>query len=168
MRESCLCGCGQIPRGDKSRWVRGHHNYSPESQARNHSPEHLAQLAQLRKANFGREHAGTQKATVSPTARDLEWAAGFLEGEGCFRRGSGVRGTEHVQGIQVNREPLERLLRLFGGSIHVQSEGPRGLGRQTCHTWDAWGSRARGIMMTLYSLVTERRKAQIRTALAIR
>ena len=49
----------------------------------------------------------------------LGWAAGFLEGEGCF---SNVGESEYtIDACQVNRDVLDRLQSLFGGKIY----GPR-------------------------------------------
>jgi hypothetical protein len=51
---------------------------------------------------------------------DLAWAAGFLDGEGTINineiKGKGVR--QYLGATQVRKEPLERLMGLFGGSIH--------------------------------------------------
>ena len=167
-RVPCLCGCGQIPRLAQSRWVWGHCSRDGKTRAWNHSPEHLAKFhspearAKARLANCGKERIGTGKATVSPTTRDLEWAAGFLEGEGCFSK-------SHASAIQVNPEPIGRLMKLFGGSVLIRWRGKdtRGYKRQEARVWSTSGARARGVMMTLYSLLTEKRKGQIREALGV-
>ena len=103
------------------------------------------------------------KATKSPTPRELEWAAGFLEGEGCF---SGSRSL--ISASQSSREPLDRLQGLFGGSIgqYAYTSSWRKGGKKAYWLWTVTGSRARGVMMTLYSLLTIRRKEQIRQSLA--
>jgi hypothetical protein len=98
-------------------------------------------------------------ATRSPTATDLAWAAGFLEGEGYF-------GTEsiksRVSATQINTEPLQKLRDIFGGSI---SMNVRRLPKLPVSVWQANGARARGITMTLYSFMSSRRRNQIRLAL---
>lgn len=54
---------------------------------------------------------------------DLAWAAGFLDGEGCFRAGS--RGkTEHIRPEIIayqatNRAPIDRLQTILGGRVYV-------------------------------------------------
>ena len=111
----------------------------------------------------GKENKNTAKAAVHPTIRDLEWAAGFLEGEGHFRSTKGRFGTQQCHATQVQREPLERLLRLFGGVIHGHTKPTTT--HQRSWRWWTTGSRARGVMMTLYSLMSTRRKEQIRVAL---
>ncbi len=108
---------------------------------------------------IGTMHPGVPCSSIKPTARDLEWAAGFLEGEGCFRRSwPGKGGTEHVSASQKIREPLEKLQTFFGGSI-----GPDRIGGT--YRWQVYGPRARGVSMTLYSLLSNRRQKQIRDAL---
>ena len=107
------------------------------------------------------------------SAIDLGWASGFLEGEGHFtfnrRRGvSDVTGTALVTAGQVQREPVERLARLFGGSIRVcdrktyylPHSGETRIGKPM-NEWRLHGSVAIGIMMTLFPLMSPVRKAQI-------
>jgi len=106
------------------------------------------------------EDSTITKARRSPSARDLEWAAGFLEGEGSFQH---VHRSEVVSAGQVAKEPLTKLQDIFGGTLSW-------IERQQPHHNDQWrwkvsGARARGIMMTLYALLSSRRQEQIREAL---
>jgi hypothetical protein len=111
---------------------------------------------------LGSEWATTPHAAATPTARDLEWAAGFLEGEGAFVS----RNCEMVRAMQRQREPLDRLARLFGGSVRSYLAGRTKLGERTpIWHWQVSGGRARGVMLTLYHLLSTRRRAQIRAAL---
>lgn len=84
--------------------------------------------------------------------KDLYWAAGFLDGEGSFvykkTRNSGVC----VSAPQKGRELLDKLVDLFGGNIYE---------RPNVFQWQLGGERAVGLMMTLYSLMSTKRKAQI-------
>jgi hypothetical protein len=99
-------------------------------------------------------------ASVSPSTRDLEWAAGFLEGEGTFFCANRSHG---IQVSQVNGEPLGRLKKLFGGYISLlQGKGPK---QNDFLKWSACGARARGVMMTLYPLLSQKRQGQILKAL---
>lgn len=115
-----------------------------------------------------REHKNTPAASVSPTTRNLEWAAGFLEGEGTFWVSDRKRKYVAVSAEQEEREPLDRLQKYFGGSVRYyrhKSVTPNGnLYRNPNHRWLASGARARGVMMTLYSLLSLRRRQQIRRA----
>jgi len=99
----------------------------------------------------------------SPRARistlEISWAAGFIEGEGSFANA----GSPQVMAAQVQRQPLERLLRLFGGSIWQRST--KGFSTKPIWCWAVSGTRAAQVMMTLYCLMSDRRKDQIAAAL---
>lgn len=112
----------------------------------------------------GSERKTTASATHTPTTADLYWAAGFIEGEGSVARiGRKTFGSVTVSACQVEREPLERLLGMFGGIIDKRK--PRGFKTNKLqHVWRVSGSRARGVAMTLYPLLSQRRQGQIRTA----
>jgi len=117
------------------------------------------------KAKARRSHAASEKqfvATAKPTIRDLEWAAGFIEGEGSFNK---IGNSAAIQVAQVNPDPLIRLHSLFGGRISLYPrKNPK---HQAIWRWFVYGARARGITMTLYSLLSEKRKEQARAILAI-
>jgi hypothetical protein len=117
---------------------------------------------------FGWERAKTLHATRRPTIRDLEWAAGFLEGEGCWLR-AGKAGFQSGAKQIATREPLDRLVALFGGAIyavsHARNRSAGGKGKDGWE-WRACGARGRGVAMTLYPLLSQRRQSQIRGALA--
>ena len=124
-------------------------------------------LAVLRRGwRCGWEQKTTKRASVKPSTKDLHWAAGFIEGEGCFDKSN---GSGRVSVNQVNQEPIDKLLALFGGAAKYYHKR-----RGTIHksqpspiwNWYASGSRARGIMLTLYSLMSAKRKEQIRNALS--
>jgi hypothetical protein len=94
--------------------------------------------------------------------KDIYWAAGFLEGEGTFQNpvGAGFR----IAAPQVQREPLDRLQRMFGGGIGLYGRQKR-LNHSDCHTWHISGRAAAAVAMTLYVLMSPKRKAQIEGAL---
>ena len=123
--------------------------------------------------SLGRERPTTLKSSVHPTKTDLYWAAGFIEGEGSFADAIASRKTPskyrnsctQVSAVQVNPEPLHRLLTLFGGNVReVKRKQQRW---QRAYVWGAAGARGRGIAMTLYSLMSKKRQGQIRTALGV-
>jgi|SRR5882672_4660970 len=98
------------------------------------------------------------------TLRDLAWVTGFLEGEGSFQCKQRPKQSIRVNAVQVQRQPLERLVALLGGSIK-----PRRPGKPThspCHTWELRGPSAAGLMMTLFTEMSPRRRGQIKRALA--
>ena len=90
--------------------------------------------------------------------KELYWAAGFLEGEGCFGHHNGY---QYVDGSQKQEWPLRRLQKLFGGHIMCKQKAP------FMYCWRVYGTRARGIVMTLYPLLSPRRQATIREALQL-
>lgn len=118
------------------------------------------------KGGLGVDRPKTPKALQSSTSSWLYWAAGFLEGEGWFTRGT--NGSETVGAKQVQREPLERLARMFGGSIDLREQGSGGgvQSRQPVHTWHVYGGRARGVMFTLFTMLSPKRREEIQRALA--
>lgn len=96
--------------------------------------------------------------------KELYWAAGFLEGEGSFGRCSGParnNGQLRITCHQVEKEPLIRLKALFGGLVM----GPHRTPTRPIHLWSLQYRSAVGAMMTLYPLMSMKRKSQIRAAL---
>jgi hypothetical protein len=83
------------------------------------------------------------------------WAAGFLEGEGSFLLN---RNRVRIVAGQKEREPLERLKALFGGSICWSPSGP-------IHYWNL-SIGAKEQMQLLRPLMSSRRQGQIDKALA--
>ena len=104
---------------------------------------------------------GQPHATTSPSKAELYWIAGFIEGEGNFA--GSTRGVTQVSAGQVNPDPLIMLKFLLGGTIsHRDSKNPN---HSSHFVWSTSGARARGIAMTLYKLMSAKRKAQIRKML---
>ncbi len=98
--------------------------------------------------------------TKSPRLRDIAWAAGFLEGEGSFSRTG--NGTIRIDAGQVGTWPLELLLTWFGGRIYDAHEPSR---NYNIRRWYLGGERARGLALTIYPLMSPRRRGQIKAAL---
>lgn len=107
----------------------------------------------------GTEKPYTKKAKKSPTYADISWAAGFIEGEGSFHLTA--KGGQ-VSACQVNPGPLDKLLELFGGSIHTEKRVQNKPNWKPRLNWRTSGARARGIALTLYPLMSSRRQEQIR------
>jgi len=112
--------------------------------------------------SFGSVGRNVPKAYRPATTRDLEWAAGFLEGEGSFSHGP--RNAVGVCVYQVNPDPLIRLIEIFGGRAILRPE--RG-NKSPIWVWQVSGPRARDVMMTLYSLLSLKRQEQIEAALGV-
>lgn len=92
---------------------------------------------------------------------DIYWTASFLEGEGCFQSRA---HCPSVSATQVEKEPLEALKSLFGGTIYFVKFSHTGL-RKDNYVWRLGASAATALMMTLYPLMKSRRQSQIRAAL---
>lgn len=96
------------------------------------------------------------------TIRQIHWTAGFLEGDGSFLFTK--KGYPYVAAAQVQKWPLGKLQGLFGGPISRREA----MGNSSAiHTWTLTGANAVGLMMTLYSLMSDGRKAQIKKALDV-
>lgn len=93
----------------------------------------------------------------------LDWAAGFLEGEGSFysnrRNQRGGYYDPTVTAAQVSPECLHKLQAAFGGSVngHKRPEP----NRRTLYQWRLTGKRAILLMRELYPLMSEHRREQI-------
>lgn len=98
--------------------------------------------------------------------RDLEWAAGFLEGEGSFGQwNAAYPNSISVCGVQADTECLRRLQGLFGGSVYARKSSRSSFAKKQMYNWVIYGSAAAGIMLTLFPLMSAWRKAQMRRSL---
>lgn len=101
-----------------------------------------------------------------PTNEELNWAAGFLEGEGCFQAHHGSTATTATQ--TETREPLDKLLKLFGGSIILitpKAMRTKGSKVRNYWRWSVYGAPAVITMIHLYPFMSVRRQEQIALAL---
>ncbi len=89
--------------------------------------------------------------------KELYWSAGFLEGEGSVSYNTTVRMTA----CQVQLEPLSRLRGLFGGAICLSK-----MRDSKIFAWALQGINAAGLLMTIYPLMSPRRKLQFLHVLA--
>jgi hypothetical protein len=95
------------------------------------------------------------------TPREIGWVAGFLEGEGTFRYNV---SSPLVSAAQAQLEPLERLQKILGGRVHSLKPGKPHHKPQWL--WVIGGTNAAGIMMTMFMMMSPRRRQQIVAALA--
>lgn len=90
---------------------------------------------------------------------EIFWAAGFIDGEGCF---SSERHCPVVSAVQKERWPLDRLQRLFGGFLRQYRKGGDSASRDERYwQWKIYGGNAAGVMMTLFREMSPRRQARI-------
>ena len=94
-----------------------------------------------------------------PDPEDIAWAAGFLEGEGCFQL---QKTRRSVYANQVHKPPLERLLTLFGGSLKLQT---RKTPQSDIWYWYVYGPRAVNAMTAVQKWMSPRRQLQIKEVL---
>lgn len=115
---------------------------------------------------MGREAKNAIHAIRTPTLRELGWAAGFLEGEGTFKKSLTNRaGGEQVSAVQVNPEPLTQLQQLFGGRVIKYTQIKTTGNESDYWSWEVSGAKARGIMLTIYHLLSYKRQQQIKKAI---
>ena len=84
------------------------------------------------------------------TMADIGYAAGFYEGEGSF--GSSNANSPMVSITQKDIEPLEKMQKLFGGTIAKYGK---------YHYWRLSRAEGRGFIMTIFTFLSARRRNQI-------
>ncbi len=91
----------------------------------------------------------------------LGWAAGFLEGEGCFHTG----GRISIRAAQVQPDPLYLLQSILGGQVNgpYERKNPK---HRPFYDWNLNGCHAIAAMMTIYALMSPKRQASIQRAIA--
>lgn len=100
--------------------------------------------------------------------RDLWWLAGFFEGEASFSgRGSG-KGCLTIAVSQVQREPLERVQKLLGGTIYQYDHGKNAKPTWSkFYRWTETGKAAADLMIEIYPLMSPKRQDKIAELLEI-
>jgi hypothetical protein len=97
--------------------------------------------------------------------KDIHWLAGLLEGEGCFqyrRYKSKISKQLWYPQIKVEMtdlDPIAKAAKLLGNKVNRGKLLPSG---KRCYLAQVMGRRAIEWMMTLYSLMGERRRAKIK------
>lgn len=94
------------------------------------------------------------------TTPQIAWAAGLLEGEGCFKK-SGASPSVVV--AMTDRDAVDKIAALWGSEATVWTRrGPL----KTPYFTAIYGGPAVGWMMTIYSFLGSRRQAKIRELIA--
>ena len=104
-----------------------------------------------RQAQAGAENLA--RSVIS--AADIGWVAGFLEGEGWFGL---ARGTAQIRATQVQKQPLERLRGLVGGSLYLRRHKPP---RSDAWEWGLCGKGAIGLLMTIWWAMSPKRRERM-------
>src|SRR5947207_5705193 len=99
-----------------------------------------------------------------PTLRDIDWLAGLLEGEGsfCCNVTSSPNGVPIIQLHMTDRDVVEHAGRLLQANLQRPRPHPT---QKTAYRVAVQGSRAISWMMTLWTLLGQRRRAQIEEVL---
>ena len=94
---------------------------------------------------------------------DIHWIAGFLEGEGSF---AGYEYPKHcnfrVTAAQKQKWPLEKLNSIISGKIYPMKDHNK---KDGIFVWYTDMNTSAGLMMTIYPLMSPKRKEQIEKAL---
>lgn len=111
------------------------------------------------------------KPALSPTIKDIAWAAGVYEGEGSIaakevvKKGVRYRSTPCISITQKDPWLTDRLRQLFGGKVYQFKSSNKAMGDTKYCRWVLHGPRCRGFAYTIYSFLSPRRKEQILKAL---
>ena len=89
---------------------------------------------------------------------DLHWIAGFLEGEGTFGR---CGGTIIVAASQVNKEPVDKLYNLLGGSVLYLERINQNPKWNNCYRWTIYGENAELLMKVIFPIMSIKIKNKI-------
>lgn len=89
--------------------------------------------------------------------KEIYWIAAFLEGEGCFQN---YKKSPTASAVQVQKWPLEKLKNLLHGNIYLQAK-PKNPKWSRKFTWVLRHSKGIALMMTIYPLMSPKRKCQI-------
>ena len=103
-----------------------------------------------------------------PGIRDIAWAAGIFEGEGHITTTRNrLRTRTYAQAVVTQRDPwlIHKLVHLFGGSANLTKDGCH-FGGPIWH-WKLCGGRARGFLLTIFTLLSPRRQMRIQQAMGL-
>jgi hypothetical protein len=113
-----------------------------------------------------RRHKVNPGPTKTPSEKEVAFAAGFYEGEGCAQHANKNR-VNALQVIIGQKDPeiLYRLREWFGGGIYQRTNS--GANKITLHVLMISGNRARAFLRQVWPYLSIRRKAQILKACPI-
>ena len=98
--------------------------------------------------------------------KDIYYLAGLFEGEGCFSiQKQGKSKYPLVQCVMTDPEPLARAARLLYGKVLGPYQPKQNKDYRPYYRLQFTGPKAIGVMLTLFSLLSPRRKEAIKKAL---
>ena len=93
---------------------------------------------------------GSEPTGLKPT--EISWAAGLLDGEGCFR----YVNTPSISVDALCRETIEKLHKLFGGSCTVKSRKTET--NRSVFRWNICGKDAIRVSGLVYEHLIEKKE----------
>lgn len=98
------------------------------------------------------------------SVKDIAWVAGLLEADGCFQARNGHNPT--IQLVMTDPDTVVKFARIVNSWCAVQQKARTSAGRPIYRS-NLYGKQAMSWMMTIYPLMSLRRKAKIRELLEI-
>jgi len=112
------------------------------------------------KEKYTSEKIKTPIATENISENDLNWIAGFLEGEGYFRRRRSYESS--VGASQKDIEALVKLQKFLGGTLRLDFNHKNKMGEDLyIYHWEVYGRRAKSVCSLIYKYMSKRRQIQI-------
>jgi hypothetical protein len=98
-----------------------------------------------------------------PSIETVGWAAGLIEGEGCFYAVAGPPRTHcRIRVVMTDRDVLEKLSAAFNVGCVEPYHLTQGLGKKQLYRWDATRrADVLAICDSIYPFMGSRRRAQI-------
>ena len=105
---------------------------------------------------------------MTPEVREqLAWAAGLLEGEGCFyARTQGGRSYPTVSCGMTDEDVIRKLMAFFDAGYIFRSK-KSGFGTKPIYTWQVTTRQARTVMTYVLPYMGARRRAKIEELLRL-
>lgn len=95
--------------------------------------------------------------------KEIAWIAGLLEGEGCFLSPKGRYCSPIIQLIMTDKDVMIKAAKILGTKKVIKcKQDTRGKNPKQLYRTNVYGSRAIQWMMTLYTLLGERRQMKVR------
>lgn len=92
---------------------------------------------------------------------DLAWAAGLIEGEGCFTLHKGKSLHPYLLLDSTDADVIEKLHSIFPFGNKRGPYRSKKLNHKDRYRFDAYGPKARNIMINIYPYMCSRRKLKI-------
>lgn len=92
---------------------------------------------------------------------EIYWLAGLLDGEGWF----GFQATPHINISQTDLDIVEKAKSIFGNCPPIKTYHSERANRKTKYVLTVNGNLAISWMMTIYPIMSIRRKSQIRNVI---